>query len=148
MPQGDEFDRWSRLTRVGKIAWFWSALNGAMLDQASRLPPDAAMLQKLEDLDFPAYRRLMDFLGAPANLTEADYAGVRRRRPNASSVERGPRDWSDAERSEFESEVRVMAERLGYEWRVERLTLQSSSHGPPGGSLRRMASRWRPTAVS
>ena len=119
-----------------------------MLDQASRLPPDAALLQKLERFDFPSYRRLMEFLGAPANLTEADYASIRRRRPNASSVERGPPDWSDAERSEFESEVRVMAERLGYEWRLDELAKQPVGARPRGGSLRRVASLFRPTAVS
>jgi hypothetical protein len=110
------------LTRVGRIAWFWSTLNQALLDQARRLPEEATALQKLEELDFAGYRRLMQFLDAPANITPSAYADVRRKRPNASTIARGPREWSDRERTEFEAEVRDVAERLGYEWRTDKLS--------------------------
>lgn len=149
MPVGDEFERWRKLTRVGKISWFWNALNQALLDQAAAMPAHAAALQKLEDLDFEAYRSLMRFLGAPANLTEADFVAVRRKRPNASAVERGPHQWSDLERKEFEAEVKGMAERLGYEWNTDALIREPapsrtrSKLANVRPILRRVASRMR-----
>lgn len=122
MPIGEEFERWRGLTRVGKIGWFWSRLNRALLEQAARLPSDAATVQKIETLDYANYQRLMQFVGAPAHLAESDFQAVKRRRPNGSSGEWTPHDWSALEAREFEHEVRDLAEQLGYCWKVEELT--------------------------
>lgn len=127
MPVDAEFERWRKLTRVGKVAWYWSTLNQALLDQASSLPPGTATLQKLEDFDYEAYLSLMHFLGAPANISKDRYTDVRRQRPNASHVERGVHEWSDIERLEFETETRAMAEQLGYEWKTRELSRESLS---------------------
>lgn len=121
MPRGDEFERWRKLTRVGKLAWYWTTLNRALLDQAEKLPQGAVMFQKLEDLNYARFREVRDFLDAPHNVTEADFAIVRNRRPNASAVIRTPHVWTEQERSEFEAEVREIADHFGYKWRIEDL---------------------------
>ncbi len=122
MPRGDEFERWRKLTRVGKIAWYWSRLNRELLAQAAELPDEATRLQKLENLNYESFCDLRAFLGAPANVTADTFAEVRRKRPNASYGMRTVYDWNEDERREFESETRGMAERLGYTWSVEKLT--------------------------
>ncbi len=122
MPHGDEFERWRKLTRVGKIAWYWSRLNRELLAQADELPDEATRLQKLETLNYESFCGLRAFLGAPANVTAHTFAEVRRKRPNASYGMRTVYDWNEDERCEFETETRGMAERLGYTWSVEKLT--------------------------
>ena len=122
MPRGEEFDRWRKLTRVGKIAWYWSRLNRELLAQAQALPDEVTRIQKLEDLDYETFRELGAFLGAPDNVTAETFAQVRHRRPNASYGMRTVHDWDEDERREFEAETRGAAERLGYVWSVEKLT--------------------------
>ncbi|HYD87295.1 MAG TPA: hypothetical protein VEA80_07460 [Vitreimonas sp.] len=122
MPRGAEFARWSRLTRVGKLAWYWSTLNRALLEQAEKLPRGAVLVQKLEELDYARFRQVADFLDAPQNVTETEFTLVRTRRPNASEAMRTPHVWTEVERREFEAEVREVAESFGYRWRIEELT--------------------------
>lgn len=121
MPRGDEFERWSKMTRVGKLAWYWSRLNRALLEQAEKLPDGAVRFQKLEELDYPRFREVVEFLGAPANVTDVEFAIVRGRKPNASQVMRTPHVWTEQERDEFEAEVREMADHFGYKWRISDL---------------------------
>lgn len=121
MPRGEEFERWRRLTRVGKLAWYWSRLNCELLMQANELPDEATYIQKLENLSYESFCALRAFLGAPANVTAEVFADVRRKRPNASYGMRTIYDWNEDERREFEAETRGMAERLGYTWSVEKL---------------------------
>lgn len=125
LPKGDEFERWRGLTRVGKIAWYWSRLNRELLAQADALPSDATRLQKLETLNYEAFCALRSFLGAPANVTCQMFDNVRRRRPNASYGMRTVSDWNEQEQREFEQETRTMAERLGYVWSAEKLRQQA-----------------------
>jgi hypothetical protein len=122
MPKGEEFERWRKLTRVGKLSWYWSRLNHELLAQADELPEQATRIQKLENLSYEAFCALRAFLGAPANVTSEVFADVRRRRPNASYGMRTVYDWNEDERREFEAETRGMAERLGYVWSVAKLT--------------------------
>lgn len=129
MPKGAEFERWRSLTRVGKIAWYWSRLNRALVEQAEKLPKGAVRFQKLGTLDYAAYRELCGFLGAPANLTEAQFASKRERPANASKVSRRVIDWDATERAEFEAEVREMAEYFDYPWSTEEIAARQ--HAQP-----------------
>ncbi|MBC7769505.1 MAG: sulfotransferase domain-containing protein [Phycisphaerales bacterium] len=122
MPRGAEFERWNKLTRVGKLAWYWNMLNSSLVEQAERMPRGAVMFQKLEDLDYSRFQELLSFLGAPTNVTEMEFATVRGRRPNASHGTRTPHVWSETERREFEIEVCETAEHFGYPWRISDLT--------------------------
>lgn len=117
MPKGAEFTRWRELTRVGKIAWFWNILNRSLVEQSEQLA-DCAMFQRLEDMDYSAYRSLAAFLGAPQGVSETVFTQTRTRRPNASYGARTIADWTIRERDEFEAEVREMAEHFGYERRI------------------------------
>src|SRR5262249_49688956 len=58
LPHGAEFLRWSRLSQIGKLAWFWQARNRAILEQFARLPATHCRIQRLEDLDFRGYQEV------------------------------------------------------------------------------------------
>jgi hypothetical protein len=140
MPRGDEFARWRGLTRVGKIAWFWSTLNRALLQQSQRLP-GACVVQRLEDLNYPAFRKLITFLGAPDHVTAAEFSAVKRRRPNAAHGIRTVHQWSAVERAEFEAEVRELAEHFGYVWSTAALAEEPAPQPAPRWSPRALLSR-------
>src|SRR5438477_656817 len=63
IPHGAEFERWCRLTQIGRLAWFWQARNSAILEQFRRLPAAHCRVERLEDLGFPRYQELAGFLG-------------------------------------------------------------------------------------
>ncbi len=121
LPRGDEFDRWNALTRVGKLGWYWHHLNRSVLEQFEKLAAGVGQVRRLEDLDYSVVSDVSEQLGMPSPPDERQFAKLSAKRPNSLSGLGHIRDWSPTEREEFEREVRPMAERLGYEWRVEDL---------------------------
>jgi hypothetical protein len=128
IPHGAEFERWTRLTQIGRIAWFWQARNRAILEQFSRLPASHCRVERLEDLDYPRYQEVARFLGYESRIDPGVFAELARARPNAGpNPPRRYRDWSSLEASEFEAEVASVAAALGYEYRLEALARQAGA---------------------
>jgi hypothetical protein len=124
---GDDGARWTRLSRVGKLAHFWRWLNEATLRDFAALPSTAARVQPLERFDYAVYRELASWIGFAATLGEAELARIAAERPGTRGGAPTVRDWTDAEAAEFEAEVAPLAERLGYEWRVAALRAEAAS---------------------
>jgi hypothetical protein len=119
IPHGAEFERWCRLTQIGKLAWFWQARNRAILEQYRRLPASHCRMERLEDLTFQRYQEVAEFLGWQSCINEATFTELARSRPNAGpNPPRRCTDWNPTEVAEFEAEVAPVAEVLGYEHRV------------------------------
>lgn len=121
MPSGEEFTRWLALTRVGKLAWYWNAMNARILDQFAALPETHRRIEKIETLDYDCYQEMAAFLGYSVDASREDFEALRQRRPNAFSGVPTPADWSEQEAREFEAYVAPMAQRLGYEYRTAHL---------------------------
>jgi hypothetical protein len=147
-PSGEKFFQWNTMSRVGKIAWFWNALNDRVMAQFAGLPEDAWRIVKIEELDYGRYLELAGFLGYQVSLPEEEYQALAERRPNAFSNVPTIADWSQGERTEFEAEVAPMAERLGYEYRVERLPVPAPRPPKPQPAPRKtIIDRLRRTLV-
>lgn len=125
IPHGAEFERWTRLTQIGRLAWFWRARNAAILAQFSRLPASHCRVERLEDLDFQRYQELAAFLGWQSRLDADTFTALAGARLNAGpNPPRRFTDWNPLEAAEFEAEVAPLAEKLGYEYRLRLLAAQ------------------------
>jgi hypothetical protein len=138
IPHGADFERWTGLTQIGRLSWFWQARNRAILEQFSRLPAAHCRVERLEDLDWARYREIAEFLGWRSQLAAGQFAELARARPNAGpNPPRRFTDWNPAEAAEFEAEVAPLARALGYEYRVSRLAeLPASAAGAGAGRPR------------
>jgi hypothetical protein len=120
-PRGEFLRDWNRMTQVGRVAWFWKAFNDRTLEALEELPGDAYRLVRIEDLDYPKYLELGKFLGFQPQVSERDFDALRMSRPHAFWRKRHVDEWAAQEVIEFESQVGHLAERFGYEYRVDRL---------------------------
>jgi len=120
-PRGDFFRTWNGMTQVGKVAWFWKAYNERTLRAIEGLPPESCRVVRIEDIDYPKYLELTQFLGFASKVTEADFDELRLSRPHAFWRKRGADQWTEQEMREFESQVADLAERFGYEHRGTQL---------------------------
>jgi hypothetical protein len=128
IPYGADFERWTRLTQIGKLAWFWQARNRAILEQFRRLPGSHCRVERLEDLGFPRYQEVAEFLGWHSRIDTGTFEELARSRPNAGpNPPRRFTDWNATEIAEFEAEVAPVAAALGYEHRVRILTERAAS---------------------
>lgn len=123
VPLGKKYLQWNKLTRVGKLAWYWSALNASVLKQFEKIPKTHWRVEKLEELSYNRYLEVAKFLGYQATLTEKKYNDLARSRPNAIIDVPTIASWNPTEIVEFESEITAMAEKLGYEYRVDHLPI-------------------------
>jgi hypothetical protein len=57
--------RWAGASTVEKCLWYWQLVNGTVLSAFERLPPSQCLVQRIEDVDLDACRRLYDFLALP-----------------------------------------------------------------------------------
>jgi hypothetical protein len=130
IPHGAEFERWSRLTQIGKLGWFWQARNRAILEQFHRLPTSHCRVVRLEELDFDRYRAVATFLGWRPQVSADSFAELSAARLNAGpNAPRRFLDWTLTEAAEFEAEVAPVAEALGYEHRVAELAKLPATAG-------------------
>jgi hypothetical protein len=137
LPRGDrEFERWSRLTQLGKLGWFWAARNRAILEQLAALPAARRSWLRLEDFDHARYRELAAFLGFAPTVSAGRYAELAASRPNTGPNTPLPLDeWPEQGIREFEAEVAPVAEALGYEYLVARLLAGAAPLARPARDL-------------
>jgi hypothetical protein len=130
IPHGAEFERWTQLTPIGRIAWFWQARNRAILEQFRHLPASHCRIERLEDVDFPRYREIAEFMGWRSRIDAELFAELARARLNAGpNPPRRFTDWNSVETTEFEAQVASVAEALGCEYRTRILAQQFASSG-------------------
>ena len=134
MPSGEKFQQWNQMSRVGKLAWYWNALNAKVLEQFKDIPETHWRVEKLEDLSYSRYLEIAQFLGFQPTVTQEEYGKLARRRPNAMNqlAQQRPKAyantstisaWTTSEIAEFETQVAPIAERFGYEYRVNYLLI-------------------------
>ena len=127
VPSGEKFLQWNQMSRVGKLAWYWNALNAKVLEQFKDLPEAHWRIVKLEDLSYRRYLEIAQFLGFRATVTQQTFDDLAQSRPNALIDVPTIATWTASEIAEFEAEVAPMAERLRYEYRVDRLPIPQPS---------------------
>jgi hypothetical protein len=123
MPSGDEFIRWNQMSRVGKLAWYWNTVNTRILQQFEAIPETHYRVEKLENITYSRYLSIAQFFGFQSTISQKMYDKLLLRPPNAKSGVPTIATWTASEISEFEAEVKPMAETLGYEYRVSHLPI-------------------------
>ena len=62
VPSGEKFTVWQNMSRVGKLAWYWNALNAKVIEQFSHIPADRWRNSKARRLflrAIPEHRRFL-----------------------------------------------------------------------------------------
>ncbi len=121
VPPGEKFLQWNQMSRIGKLAWYWNAVNASVLDSFSAIPETHWRIEKLEELTYDRHREISQFLGFDLTIKQNQYDDLVQQRPAAFANLSTIGEWNAREIDEFEAEVRPMAQRLGYEYRVDRL---------------------------
>ena len=125
VPSGQEFEVWKELGRVGKIAWYWMALNEKIIEQLRKLPDERYLVVRLEDFDYSTYKKVVSFLELKTVLSKEEFDKISTSRPNSLPSVVQVYDWSEKDIREFQNIVRDLAATFGYP--VEVSNIQSDS---------------------
>ena len=106
VPKGEFLEKWLSLSRVGKIAWFWSTANKAIKDDFDIIQNTEKYFIKLSDIDqnFDAYQnKAKRFNFKNILMKKQFYNVINKASNNDHSGKYIYRNWSDLEKKEFES---------------------------------------------
>lgn len=110
VPVGGEYEQWSGLTPIGKLAWWGNMVTMEINRQLSRLPAGVMDVFDLAaaDQNYTWYLSLAkDYRLAPV-LSERAFLRIKGKRFKAS--ENRKHEWSGVERAEFEQHTKEWAE--------------------------------------
>lgn len=113
VPNGRDFERWSQLTQIGKIAWMWNVTNIEILKQLDTIDAKNFLRFPVEDIDYDSYLAIQRFVGGNNDIDEKTFTNIVSQKPGKGKKLRSESDWTDQERDEFLKEVAPTIERLG-----------------------------------
>jgi hypothetical protein len=112
-PMGDELVEWNEMSRVCKLAWYWTVLNEEVLKQLAVIPKENYLIQRLEDLNFGTYSKIISFLGGTTNLNEKAYNKIST--PNSYTKKPTMEVWSQQDKDYFVKVSAATAKKFNYD---------------------------------
>lgn len=113
-PQGNYFKEWNKMTRTGKLAWFWKTLNLSILEQFEKLPEQNRRVQKLEDFNYDNYKEIAKFVGYKHKVTKREFLKLSSSKPNTLNIKSKYNDWSEIEKEEYKNQIRTSIKVFNY----------------------------------
>ena len=108
IPKDEFLKKWLKLTRVGKIAWFWSISNKAIYDDFKKLQNVERFYVKLEDINqnYNIYEKLSKKFDYENKMTKNQFYNILNKTPNNDSdLKYVYKNWNIQEKKEFENMV-------------------------------------------
>jgi len=102
IPRGDFYYTWEKLTRIGKISWYYNMFNMRIHEQMKAIGSDRKWIFKLEEADqnFDYYLKLVERFNLAPILTKRSFLSIKGRFVNSKENER--KEWNPQELEEFE----------------------------------------------
>lgn len=109
----DEYKRWIKLTRIGKIAWKWNIMNLRILDQLKSVDSSFYRSIYLDEFNYDAYKDVHEFVGGHEPISETRFLEITKSKPGKGKITRSVQEWTELEREEFEMETFEARKQLG-----------------------------------
>ena len=105
VPKNDYFKEWLKLTRIGKITWFWATINKNIFNEFDKIKNKDKFFVKLEDVDqnYEIYEKLVNKFNFENKMTKNKFYNVINNAPNRELEKKYEYiNWSNKEKKEFD----------------------------------------------
>lgn len=106
IPKGKYLEEWTSFTRIGKITWFWSTVNKAILNDFNKIQNIEKIFIKLEDINqkYNFYENLSNKFSFKNKMTKSQFMNVVNKAPNKGNENKHLyKNWSTLEKKEYEN---------------------------------------------
>ncbi len=103
VPNGDFYEEWMKLTRIGKIAWWGAMVNREIWNQLEEIPEEKIFIFKLNEARknyYEYYVKIAKEFGLSPILNRKKIASIEKK--GVKSSHNKEHKWSQKEREEFE----------------------------------------------
>ena len=115
IPSQAEFQRWSGLTRIGKLSWMWDNVNTRLHHDLAKIPDKNKYFLKVEDLTHVEFHNVLRHFELSGDLSELCFRNITQRRPGKSPSYMGSMKWSNEDQFQFNSETANSKKIFGYD---------------------------------
>ena len=108
VPNDEFLEEWLKLSRIGKITWFWSTINKTIYNDFNRIQNVDKFFVKLEDVNqnYDIYEKLSVKFDFENKMTKNQFYNVINKATNNDiGIKYLYKDWNDLEKKEFEKIV-------------------------------------------
>ena len=104
LPNDEFLEEWLKLTRIGKVTWFWAYSNNILNKSFQDISLKSKYLLKLEDIsNYDFYDFLDDKYNFENKLTKKQFNNIVNKTPNKSTGKKYKyKDWTIQEKKEYE----------------------------------------------
>jgi hypothetical protein len=125
-PKGSELVKWKKMTRVGKLAWYWSTINQFVIKNFEDIPNENIRIEKIEELNFDKYINLCKFINIETRIDREKFERIKNRKPGSRRKKHTHKSWNKKQIKEFENEVREVAKMIGYDYKPSNVPERNS----------------------
>jgi uncharacterized short protein YbdD (DUF466 family) len=105
IPNNSYYFEWEKLTRIGKITWFWSTINRSIFNDFKKIEKVEKFFIKLKDIDknYEIYLKMREKFKFKNVMTKKEFFNVINKAPNKSLKDKYEfKNWTTLEKKEFE----------------------------------------------
>lgn len=102
VPNGEFYNKWLKLSRIGKIAWWGSMVNKEIWSQLKQIPPEKVFIFDLQETIkdyYHYYKKIANEFGLKPVLSEEKINSIRNK--SIRSWHNKKHEWSELEWAEF-----------------------------------------------
>jgi len=106
IPNNEYLDEWKRLSRIGKIAWFWCTINKLIYSDFKNINNIKKYNIKLEDVNqnYEFYEKISEIFDLRTKMKKNKFLNIINKAPNKGTSKKYIyKDWSQKEKNEFET---------------------------------------------
>lgn len=104
IPKDEYLNEWSKLTRIGKITWFWATINKAIFNDLNKIKDVKKLILKLEDINqnYDFYEKLSEKFNFIQKMSKKKFENVLNKSSNLDlEYTYKYKDWTTIEKKEF-----------------------------------------------
>jgi len=106
IPNDEYLDEWKRLSRIGKITWFWCTINKLIYSDFKNINNIKKYNIRLEDVNqnYEFYEKISEIFDLRTKMKKNKFLNIINKAPNkATSKKYIYKNWSQKEKNEFET---------------------------------------------
>jgi len=106
IPKGEYLNEWKKLTRIGKITWFWCTINNSIYNDFQNTNNIEKYILRLEDINdnYDMYEKLAKKFNFEKKLNKRSFLNIVNKAPNKGKIDKYfYNEWNDREKKEFEN---------------------------------------------
>ena len=105
IPKDEYLKDWMKLTRIGKITWFWCTINSSIYNDLKDIKDNVKSVLKLEDINqnYNFYEKLAFKFNFKNPKTKKKFLNIINKAPNKGNIDKYfYKEWNINEKREFE----------------------------------------------